>query len=243
MGKGKIFIYVVGLLIFSSLTPPASAFVNKNIYIHFKPLDLDYINKEVQLSVFGGIISYPEDWKVEKLERGVYKIRFKWWEKIYWKVDLNTKSFYSGKDGKERWNKSVKVMVSSEEEFSLIFPGVTIALNPERLNIQISTLGLVFSYGQDWKIEKKGSNLFILRHRHWKDLHWEVDANKKKVMAVTPEGKVLITGLVSVGSPYSLDGRKIIASKVSKEVKTKVPPSRWKEERKKLYREVIRRIC
>lgn len=70
----------------------------------------------------GGILSYCKDWEVKQLGPKFYHIRYKKWNKYYWKIDTRSMQAYSVKDGdfglqggnEKSMNLKVHVIVGSE---------------------------------------------------------------------------------------------------------------------------------
>ncbi len=233
----KRVIWILGIVMLFASEMPASA--SKNIFLNFRPLFLECKDNKVHVRIPGGTLSYPEDWRVERLDRGVYKIRYKWWKHSYWKVDLSSRSFYLVRQGKEMWSKAVKVIVVSEETFTLAFPGGTMVLDPEHLSVQLSTEGVVFSYTQGWRVEKVSDTVFTIKHKRWNDFYWRVDTKKKQVMVVTDAGSMIIGASVTIGSPHPSTPKGVTLAKRPQKSEEEVPPSKWQDDRKGLYRQVL----
>jgi len=71
------------------------------------------------------------------------------------------------------------------KNFQLHFSDLSLVHSPNRGSPQISALGIVLSYGQDWEVRQLKPFLYHIKQEFWKNFFWKVNSSRKEVYRVT----------------------------------------------------------
>lgn len=190
--------FAVTLILFMSMTIPATEAAPKRFFIEFKDAYLVYApgSGTKQIVADGSVLSYGGDWQVSKLKSYLYHMRLKTWKGFYWKVNTSRKEVYQvtggtfGKLGGNDKKKNFTMDVvggggtGTPDRFLIKFPKSYLVYVPGSGTLQIAAGGNVLSYGADWGVKKLKEYLYHMRLKTWKGFYWKINTSRKEAYMV-----------------------------------------------------------
>jgi hypothetical protein len=179
--------------------PTAVAAAPKRFLLNFKDAYLVYStgSNSIQITTQNNVLSYGQDWQKKQLKPYLYDLKQNVWKGFYWRVNTSRKIIRRmtgnnfgkiGDSGSQLTGISVEPVGGSNtvapNRFFLRFKAAYLVYVPATKVLQITTVGNVLSYGQDWKVKKLKSYLYHLKQKFWKGFYWKVNTSRKQAFRV-----------------------------------------------------------
>ncbi len=148
----------------------------------------------LQIAAQSNVLSYGQDWQVQRLKPYLYHFRQNNWQDFYWAVNTSRGEVYRVRGG------TFGNLGGQKEKLDIGVDSVGNANNPDRFflrfsdaylvkantgALQIAAQGNVLSYGSDWEVQKLKPYLFQLRQNNWQNFRWQVNTSRESAQRIS----------------------------------------------------------